>query len=130
MEDATEAWAKKTGGGVDWSKCLTINGARVCLGVEIQMSARSDLLIMDVAHLREAITTGACDVGVIVVPSDQLGVYLTDRGPDLSSARRAIQNGRAEDLPLVLVAIDHDGPGEPLAKLRTRQGKLGQPPSN
>src|SRR5579872_7146764 len=72
-----QGWANKSSGGVDWTKCHAINGANVCMGVEIQFSARSDLLIVDVGHLRDDITVGRIDVGIIVVPSDQLAVYLT-----------------------------------------------------
>jgi hypothetical protein len=42
---AAERWSGKTSGGIDWRKCLAINGARVCIGVEIQFSARSDLVV-------------------------------------------------------------------------------------
>jgi len=45
-------WTKKQTGDIDWTKCLQINGTRVCFGVEIQMSLRSDMLIIDVDHLR------------------------------------------------------------------------------
>src|SRR5438874_2202603 len=40
-------WTKKQTGDVDWTKCKTVNGTRVCMGVEIQFSARSDLLVID-----------------------------------------------------------------------------------
>jgi hypothetical protein len=49
------SWAKIQTGDVDWTKCHTVNGTRVCLGVEIQMSARSDLLVIDIIHLRKAL---------------------------------------------------------------------------
>jgi hypothetical protein len=68
-------WENKATGGVDWTKCRTVNGTRVCLGVEIQFSARSDLLIVDVQHLRDEITEGRIDVGVIVVPSNKLAYF-------------------------------------------------------
>jgi hypothetical protein len=51
-------WPGRTSGGTDWLKCLMINGIRVCIGVEIQFSARSDLLVIDIIHLRQAITAG------------------------------------------------------------------------
>src|SRR6266540_6918437 len=35
-------WAKKQSGDIDWEKCYTINGTRLCVGVEIQVSGRSD----------------------------------------------------------------------------------------
>lgn len=116
-------WSKLVSGGVDWTKCKTVNGTKVCVGVEIQFSGRSDLLIVDVAHLRDEIITGAIDIGVMVVPSDRLGKYLTDRGPRFSDATRAVERARAEDLPVVVLALEHDGAGPALPKRRTRQGK-------
>lgn len=74
---AAEGWTNRQSGAVDWTKCRSLNGSRVCLGVEVQLSVRSDLLIVDVQHLRDAITAGAIDVGVIVVASDRLAVFLT-----------------------------------------------------
>lgn len=116
-------WIKRQSGGVDWTKCHTMNGASVCLGVEIQLSGRSDLLIVDVQHLREEITAGKIDVGIIVVASDRLGGYLTDRVARYSDAIRAVDRARAEDLPLLVLGIEHDAPGPSLAKRRTRQGR-------
>jgi len=48
-------WTKRQTGDVDWTKCRLTNGAKVCVGVEVQFSARSDLLAIDVHHLRKAI---------------------------------------------------------------------------
>jgi len=111
-----KGWSKRQTGAVDWTKCQTINGTKVCVGVEIQVSARSDLLVMDIAHLRKEITEGQIDVGVLVVPSDRLGSFLTDRAPRFSDATRHVIQARAEDLPLVIFALEHDGPGDALAK--------------
>ncbi len=116
-------WENKTTGGVDWTKCRTVNGTRVCLGVEIQFSARSDLLIVDVQHLRDEITEGRIDVGVIVVPSNKLAYFLTDRVARYTDAVKAVERARASDLPLVVLALEHDGPGPALMKRQTRQGK-------
>ena len=118
-----KSWAGVKSGDIDWTKCHTVNGTRVCLGVEIQMSARSDLLVIDVIHLRKALEKGKIDVGVLVVPSDKLGVFLTDRGPRVSDAKRHIREARAEDLPLVLLALEHDGPGPALNKQAKRERK-------
>lgn len=118
---ANDGWAKEQTGGVDWTKCKTVNGTRVCLGVEIQVSARSDLLLIDIAHLRRALSHGVIDVGVIVVPSDRLAYFLTDRAPSASDAVRIVQEARAEyDIPLILMSIEHDGPGPALPKRRKR----------
>ena len=66
---------------------------------------------------------GSIDIGVMFVPSDRLGKFLTDRGPKFADATRAIERARAQDLPLVVLALEHDGPGPALAKRRTRQGR-------
>ncbi len=117
---AAVGWSKIQSGGIDWTKCHTVNGTRVCLGVEVQMSARSDMLVMDVQHLRVAMTDGMIDVGVLAVPSDELGFYLTDRAPTLSHAKRHVDLARATDLPLLLIGLTHDGPGNPLPKRHKR----------
>lgn len=118
---AADGWTKIQSGGIDWTKCHRVNGTEVCLGVEIQMSARSDMLVMDVQHLRVAMTEGKIDVGILAVPSDTLGSYLTDRAPCLSDAKRHVDLARATDLPLLLIGLDHDGPGDPLPKRSKRK---------
>lgn len=117
---STGGWTKVQSGAVDWTKCHRANGIQVCMGVEVQMSARSDMLVMDVQHLRVAMTVGAIDVGILVVPNDILGYYLTDRAPTLSDAKRHVDLARAMDLPLLLIGIKHDGPGEALPKRKKR----------
>jgi hypothetical protein len=42
-----QSWTKAKSGEIDWTQCHTVNGTRVCIGVEIQVSARSDLLVID-----------------------------------------------------------------------------------
>jgi hypothetical protein len=111
-----KGWTKKQTGGADWMKCQIVNGTKVCIGVEIQFSARSDLIVIDLIHLRKAIVQGQIDVGVLVVPSNKLGVFLTDRGPKMADAKRHVVEAKAEDLPLILIAVEHDGPGPALAK--------------
>lgn len=118
--EAVGGWTKKAAGDIDWSKCHRANGTSVCIGVEVQVSARSDLLVMDMIHLTAAFRDGRLDVGIVVVPSDLLGRFLTDRGPCISDAKRHAKAARLEDSPLLLLAIEHDGPGEPLAKQKKR----------
>jgi hypothetical protein len=120
-----EGWTSKTSGGVDWTKCYTVNGTSVCLGVEVQFSGRSDLLIVDVVHLRDEIIAGRIDVGVIVAPSDRLAVFLTDRVARFTDAVKAVERARAQDLPLIVLGVEHDGPGPFLKKRQTRQGRSG-----
>ena len=117
---SSDNWTKQQTGAVDWTKCAQINGTRVCVGVEVQFSARSDLLVIDIIHLRTAIASGHIDVGILVVADDLLGSYLTDRAPRFKDATRHIAAARADDLPLIVMALMHDGPGPSLAKQKKR----------
>jgi hypothetical protein len=114
--DKLGGWTKKVSGGIDWTKCKIVNGTRVCIGVEVQVSARSDLLVVDMIHLHSAFREGRIDVGLVVVPSDRLSRFLTDRGPCMSDAKKHANAARLEDSSLVLFGIEHDGTGPPLAK--------------
>ena len=73
---ASNTWEPKKTGDVDWSKCKVVNRTRVCVGVEIQISARSELLYKDILHLKTWIVTGDIDLGIIIVPSDRLQSFL------------------------------------------------------
>ena len=81
---AVPGWTIVKSGGIDWTKCVHYNGAEVCMGVELQISARSDLLTNDLAHIMQAIEIENIDVGVIIVPSNQTAYYLTDRSRRIS----------------------------------------------
>jgi hypothetical protein len=118
--DKAGDWRGIKSGGIDWSKCRTVNGTRVCIGVEVQVSGRSDSgIIMDLHHLRAAITSGKIDVGVLVVPNAVLAKLLTDRTPQLKDAERHIKHG-FDLFPLLVLAFEHDGPGPALEKGITR----------
>src|SRR5205809_3302220 len=43
-------------------------------------------------------------------------VRLTDRGPRFKDATRHIAAARADDVPLIVIVLMHDGPGPALAK--------------
>ncbi len=116
-------WTQKVSGDIDWTKCKVVNGTKVCVGVEVQVSARSDLLVVDMIHLTAAFRDGRLDAGVVIVPSDKLSKFLTDRGPCVSDAKKHAKAARLEDSPLILLAIEHDGPGPPLAKQARRVPK-------
>lgn len=117
--DAAGGWTKLTVGGIDWKKS-TSSGAAI--GVEVQVSGRSDLLAVDVLHLKQAISAGSVDAGVIVVPDDKTSKYLTDRTPNLKTAIKHVELHAAE-LPIRIIAFAHDGPGPTLAKIRTNLGR-------
>lgn len=118
--DKLGGWTKKVSGDIDWMKCRTIEGTRVCVGVEVRVSAGSSLLMVDMLRLSSAFRDGRIDVGIVVVPSDKLSRFLTDRGPCMSDAKKHAHAARLEDSSLVLFAIEHDGPGPPLAKQAKR----------
>jgi hypothetical protein len=100
----------------------------VAIGVEIQFSARSDLMIVDIDHLRSAIIEGEIDVGFLIVPSDTFARFLTDRIGGFADAERALKRARASDHPILIWGMDHDGPGSPLKKRQTIQGRSPQVP--
>jgi hypothetical protein len=47
-------------------------------------------------------------------------VFLTDRTPCLSDAKKHVHAARAEDLPILIMPFEHDGPGPALPKRKTR----------
>ena len=118
--ETTGDWTKVTSGGIDWTKS---NLQSATLGVEVQVSGRSDMLAVDVMHLRDSLVDGRIDVGLIIVPDDGLSRFLTDRTPNLSTAVKHVEH-RAKDLPIRIVAFVHDGVGEALSKMRTNLGRL------
>jgi hypothetical protein len=93
------------------------------MGVELQISARSDLLTNDLAHLMQAIELGNIDVGVIVVPSNQTARYLTDRCPSFSYAVDHVNRIKGQFSPLLIMSIGHDGIGDVIPKRRTNLGR-------
>ena len=117
---AAGGWTKLTVGGIDWSK-QSPQGPSV--GVEVQVSGRSDMLAVDIMHLKEKIEAGGIDVGMIIVPDDPLSRFLTDRTPNFATAIKHVDH-RARDLPIRVVAFSHDGVGPALGKMRTNLGRL------
>lgn len=113
-------WIKTASGGVDWVKRMRYNHSIVSrIGVEIQVSARSDLLIRDIVHLRNSLQEGKIDVGVIVVPDDRLQQFIPDRTPSFKDAVRYVEEEFKEAMtfPIIIMAIEHDGPSDvPLPK--------------
>jgi hypothetical protein len=118
---ALGGWTKIASGGIDWQKS-SATGTR--LGVEVQVSGRSDMLAVDIMHFKEAINEGRIDVGLIIVPDDNLSRFLTDRTPNLKTAIKHVED-KARDMPIRIVAFAQDGSGPALAKMRTN---LGKPP--
>lgn len=117
--NAIAGWEKISSGGIDWSKTDPL-GRR--LGVEVQVSGRSDMVAVDVLHLQSALKGGKLDAGVIVVPDDTLSPYLTDRTPNLSTAIKHIRSS-APEATIQVIAFRHDDVGPALPKMRTNLGK-------
>jgi hypothetical protein len=124
-------WKQSKAGGIDWVKRIRYNASILArLGVEIQVSARSDLVIRDLIHLRNSLQKSEIDVGVIVLPSDRFQKFLTDRTPALRDAIRYIEEEfkEAVNFPIILIGIEHDKAGKVLAKRITNKGHGGNPP--
>ena len=119
----SKEWIKVSSGGIDWTKCRTVGETRICIGIEIQVSARSNLVIRDVIHLRDELENGKIDVGVIVVPSDRMAHYLPSRAPTWRETVQVIHDARATHMPLLLIGIEHDGPGVALPKDKDKRDR-------
>lgn len=122
---AATDWVGIKSGGIDWVKRVRYNQTFLArLGVEIQVSARSDLLIRDVVHLRNSLQKAEIDVGVIVVPDDRMQRFLTDRTPSYSDAIRYIEVEfkEATTFPIVVLGVEHDSPGKAMPKKKTNLG--------
>ena len=121
-------WVQSKTGDVDWVKRLRYNQTILSrMGVEIQVSGRSDLLARDIIHIRNNLQDSHIDVGVIVVPSDEFAYLLTDRVASFSYAVQYVEHElrEAQSYPIVLVAVEHDGySNEALPKKRTNQGRV------
>jgi hypothetical protein len=74
------------------------------------------MISVDFVHLRNAMVRGSIDAGMIVVPSDKMSNYLTDRVVDFSTALKYVHEMRVEDLPFAILSIEHDGSGPALPK--------------
>jgi hypothetical protein len=122
-----DEWVLSKSGDIDWVKRFRYNQTIVSrIGVEIQVSGRSDLLARDIVHIRNSLQDSHIDVGVIVVPSDDFEYFLTDRVANFSYAVRYVEEElrEAQSYPIVLIAIEHDGfSEEALPKKRTNRGK-------
>ncbi|MEY2669369.1 MAG: hypothetical protein RJA59_2007 [Pseudomonadota bacterium] len=120
-------WVQSKSGNVDWVKRLRYNHTIVSrMGVEVQVSGRSDLLARDIVHIRNNLQDSHIDVGVIVVPSDDFEYRLTDRVANYSYAVRYVEEElrEAQTYPIVLMAVEHDGFSDvPLPKKTTNKGK-------
>lgn len=120
-------WDQTTSGDIDWIKRIRYNDSILArLGVEIQVSGRSELMIKDILHIRKSIQAGDIDAGVLVVPDDEFAYYLTDRVPCFSYALQFSEDiaKEAQDYPIVLMGIEHDGFSDAaLPKKRTNVGK-------
>ena len=117
-------WLPRKTGGIDWTKRLRYNETVLArVGVEVQVSARSDLVVRDLVHLRNKLQEGEIDIGVIVVPSDRMEIFLPDRYPRFSEAVKYVEQEFKEAMltPLVIISIEHDGPGQKALEKKKRK---------
>ncbi len=124
---AFSEWDQSKSGDIDWIKRMRYNQTIVSrMGVEIQVSGRSDLLARDIVHIRNGLQDSYIDIGVIVVPSDDFEYYLTDRVANFSYAVRYVEKElrEAQTYPIIIIAIEHDGTSStPIEKKRTNRGR-------
>ena len=122
-----EDWVQSKSGDIDWIKRFRYNQTIMSrIGVEVQVSGRSDILARDIVHIRNNLQKSQIDVGVIVVPSDEFEYFLTDRVANFSYAVRYVEKElpEAQSYPIILLAIEHDGfSDKPLPKKKTNKGK-------
>lgn len=121
--ESVGGWLKTATGGVDWIKKVRYNTSIIArIGVEIQVSARSDLIVRDIVHIRNSLQEGNIDVAVIVVPSDRMESFLPDRSPAFRDAVRYIETEfqEAMNFPIIVIAVEHDGPGPALKKQKRK----------
>lgn len=120
-------WVQSKSGDIDWVKRFRYNHTIVSrIGVEIQVSGRSDLLARDIVHIRNKLQDSHIDVGIIVVPSDDFEFLLTDRVANFSYAVRYVEEEirEAQSYPIILIAVEHDGFSDTaLPKKVTNKGK-------
>jgi hypothetical protein len=107
-------------GDIDWIKRVRINGVAIAVGVELQVSGRGGgSHLTDIIHLRAGLAEpddGRIDIGILVVPSDRLATFLTDRVEGIAQVRKYLRAMGAEDLPILVIAIEHDEQGLALMK--------------
>jgi len=120
-------WVQSKSGDIDWIKRFRYNQSIVSrIGVEIQISGRSDMLARDIVHIRNNLQDSRIDVGIIVVPADEFEFFLTDRVANFSYAVRYVEEElrEAQSYPIILMAVEHDGfSDKPLPKKITNRGK-------
>lgn len=120
-------WIQKKSGGTDWVKRIRYNDSIISrIGVEIQVSGRSDSLSRDFVHLRNDLQDSTIDIGIIVVPDDAFEYYLTDRVANYTYATRyaEFELKEAINYPIIIIAIEHDSFSDTaLPKRRTNLGK-------
>ena len=70
-----------------------------------------------------SLQNGNIDVGVMIVPDDKLSVFLPDRTPSFRESIKYIEAEfpEATTYPIVLMSIEHDGPGIALPKQKRKR---------
>ncbi|MCX6261257.1 MAG: hypothetical protein NTY95_10560 [Bacteroidia bacterium] len=62
-----DKWIKSSSGDIDWKRRYRFNTSIVpWIGVEIQVSARSDLLARDIVHIRNSLQESRIDMDLVL----------------------------------------------------------------
>jgi hypothetical protein len=107
-------WLKRTGRGAVWCKSVRVGDTTACLAATIRVSGRSELIVADLHRLCRLVRGGEIDAGVIIVPSDRLASFLKGGPPSLRNTLTVIEYSDTQGIPLLLMAVEHDGAGPPL----------------
>ena len=105
--------------GGKWIKTRAVSNVELRVEFRIRISSRREILYKDALHLRRRTESGDIDLGVIIVPSDNLRRCLPDRTPSSNYAARAISEMGADCSPIILIEIEHHGPGPAPTKRKT-----------
>lgn len=110
--EIVRAQGKNSDRNPDWTKSRTIEGTRVCIGVQSHFSRQSDLLILNILHLTRAVRSGHVDVGILITPKEFL-----------SLAKRHLEEANVQHLPLVLLGMRRHGPRGAVSKQAKKDPK-------
>jgi hypothetical protein len=101
----SKGWVKSRG-RLDWLWCAEAGESGPALGVESRFSGPPDLLLINIARLRDQVVQGGIDIGVLVVASDSSATTLESGWLSHSHALRAAQRIRADYSPIVVLGLD------------------------
>jgi hypothetical protein len=102
--------------GFDWAVNHTVGNATLCLGVKFGLAPLGEMFSTDILAMKRAVTRGATDAGLVLLPDVALQRFLTGRTPTVPEALKHIALWEADDFPIGFFGLRHDVPGGRLEK--------------